>query len=72
MSTAVSFRDVDIIFGRRTKEALELLDRGESRGSILDKTGAVLGVAGASLDVGTSRPNSLAAAVGRLIGKAGD
>ena len=52
MSTAVSFRNVDIIFGRRTREAIELLDRGESRGSILDKTGAVLGVAGATLDVG--------------------
>jgi glycine betaine/proline transport system ATP-binding protein len=52
MTTAVSFRDVDIIFGRRTREALELLDRGETRGAILDKTGAVLGVAGASLDVG--------------------
>jgi glycine betaine/proline transport system ATP-binding protein len=52
MTTAVSFRDVDIIFGRRTREAIELLDRGESRGAILEKTGAVLGVAGAALDVG--------------------
>ena len=52
MTTAVSFRDVDIIFGRRTREAIELLDRGESRGAILEKTGAVLGVAGATLDVG--------------------
>ena len=52
MTTAVSFRVVDIFFGRRTREAIELLDRGETRSSILEKTGAVLGVAGATLDVG--------------------
>ena len=50
MTTAVSFRDVDIIFGGGRREALELLDRGASRDAILEKTGAVLGVAGATLD----------------------
>jgi glycine betaine/proline transport system ATP-binding protein len=47
----VDFRKVDIIFGKTPEKALELLDRGEDRESILDKTGNVLGVADASLSV---------------------
>ncbi len=49
--TAVSFKNVDIIFGDNKSEALRLLDNGATRQEINEKTGAVLGVAGASLDV---------------------
>jgi glycine betaine/proline transport system ATP-binding protein len=52
MTTAVSFRKVDIIFGRRAAEGLSLLDDGADRNQILAKCGAVLGVADATLDVG--------------------
>jgi glycine betaine/proline transport system ATP-binding protein len=51
MTTAVEFRNVDIIFGSRTPEAIAMLDAGQSRTEILDKTGSVLGAAGASLAV---------------------
>ena len=51
MTPAVSFRNVDIVFGERAAEALPLLDAGASRADILKRTGAVLGVAGATLDV---------------------
>jgi glycine betaine/proline transport system ATP-binding protein len=53
MKPAVEFRDVDIIFGseRETIEALRLVDKGASRAEILEKTGAVLGCAGANLTV---------------------
>lgn len=49
--TAVSFKNVDIIFGDKKVDALRLLDEGATRQEINEKTGAVLGVAGASLDV---------------------
>ncbi|MDJ0686307.1 MAG: choline ABC transporter ATP-binding protein [Alphaproteobacteria bacterium] len=51
---AVSFRDVDIIFAETEaarREAVGLLDGGAGRDDILERTGAVIGVAGASLDV---------------------
>ncbi|MEQ8297666.1 MAG: choline ABC transporter ATP-binding protein [Nitratireductor sp.] len=51
MSTAVEFRDVDIIFGEQQAAALALLDKGADRAEILDKTGSVLGCAGCSLTV---------------------
>ena len=51
MSAAVEFRDVDIIFGENPKAALAMLDAGATRAEILDKTGNVLGAAGASLTV---------------------
>jgi len=50
MTTAVEFRNVDIIFGRE-KEALALLDRGGTREQILAETGSVLGAAGVNLTV---------------------
>lgn len=50
-STAVSFKNVDIVFGDNKADALRLLDEGATRQEINEKTGAVLGVAGASLDV---------------------
>lgn len=52
--TAVEFADVDIIFGETAAQrnsAVQMLDSGGTREEILEKTGAVLGVAGASLDV---------------------
>ena len=48
---AVEFRQVDVIFGDDTKAALDMLDRGEDRAAILEATGSVLGVHGASLAV---------------------
>lgn len=51
MTTAVEFKDVDIIFGDRSKEALAMAMAGEDRSVILAKTGAVLGATGANLTV---------------------
>jgi glycine betaine/proline transport system ATP-binding protein len=49
---AVSFKNVDIIFGKRAAEGLSLLDQGRTRNEILAECGAILGVADATLDVG--------------------
>jgi glycine betaine/proline transport system ATP-binding protein len=60
MTSALEFRAVDILFAPRgsrraaataTRQALALLDAGGSRPAIAEKTGVVLGVAGASLAV---------------------
>jgi glycine betaine/proline transport system ATP-binding protein len=51
MNAAVDFRNVDIVFGRDTTAALKMVDRGASRSEILEKTGNVLGCAGANLTV---------------------
>lgn len=51
MTTAVEFRNVDIVFGDRRDEALKMIDAGATRSEILAKTGAVLGAAGANLAV---------------------
>jgi glycine betaine/proline transport system ATP-binding protein len=51
MSNVVEFKNVDIMFGQDTSEALAMLDRGKTRADILDKTGCVLGAAGANLVV---------------------
>src|SRR6201985_497422 len=59
MSTAVEFRNVDILFSPKsrrrvaalTQEALSLLDAGQARSEISEKTGVVIGVANASLIV---------------------
>ncbi|MBW3096157.1 choline ABC transporter ATP-binding protein [Pseudohoeflea coraliihabitans] len=51
MTPVVSIRDCDIIFGDRWKEAAAMLDRGGTREEIAAETEAVLGVAGASIDV---------------------
>jgi glycine betaine/proline transport system ATP-binding protein len=48
---AVAFKNVDILFGSEKERALALLDKGDSRESILQQTNAVLGVAGASIDI---------------------
>ena len=51
MSTAVEFKNVDIIFGDNSKEALAMARAGAQRSDILAKTGAVLGATGANLTV---------------------
>jgi glycine betaine/proline transport system ATP-binding protein len=51
MTTAVEFKNVDILFGKDIREALAMLDAGKSRSEILEKTSAVLGSAGANLVV---------------------
>jgi glycine betaine/proline transport system ATP-binding protein len=47
----VDFRNVDIIFGPHPETALELLDQGEGREAILEKTGHVVGVADATIAI---------------------
>jgi glycine betaine/proline transport system ATP-binding protein len=51
MSVAVDFKDVDIIFGEDQKGALAMVDAGASRAEILERTGNVLGCAGANLTI---------------------
>ena len=51
MTTAVEFKNVDILFGKDIREALAMLDAGKSRAEILEKTSTVLGSAGANLVV---------------------
>ena len=54
--SALEFQSVDIIFGnsRQSAQAVSLLDQGKTRNEILAETGAVLGVADASISVETS------------------
>ncbi|HVC02870.1 MAG TPA: choline ABC transporter ATP-binding protein [Steroidobacteraceae bacterium] len=59
MSVAIEFQSVDILFcarqgreGRKAvRDALALLDSGDSRAEIAEKLGVIVGVAGASLSV---------------------
>lgn len=51
MTAAVDFQNVDIVFGKDKAEALALIDKGATREEVLQKTGVVLGCAGASLTV---------------------
>ena len=61
MTTALEFKEVDILFAResgrvsraRMDQALRHLDSGQSRADILTSTGVVVGVAGANLTVRT-------------------
>lgn len=47
----IRFDNVDVIFSKYPKEALALLDQGLSRDQILKKTGLVVGVEKASMDI---------------------
>ena len=47
----IRFDNVDVIFSKYPKEALALLDQGMTRDQILKKTGLVVGVEKASLDI---------------------
>jgi len=49
---AVSFRNVDIVFGGDPKSALPLIDQGRTRAEIVNECGQIVGVKNASLDVG--------------------
>jgi glycine betaine/proline transport system ATP-binding protein len=51
MNVAVDFKNVDIVFGSDTRDALAMVDAGKTRAEILEKTGNVLGCAGANLTV---------------------
>ncbi|EKF06713.1 ATP-binding component of ABC transporter [Thalassospira profundimaris WP0211] len=51
MSNAVEFDKIDVIFGNRQAESLELLDQGKTREEIAAATNNVLGVADVSFDV---------------------
>ena len=47
----IRFEDVDVIFSARPKPALDLLDKGFSRPEILQKTGLIVGVEKANLEI---------------------
>jgi glycine betaine/proline transport system ATP-binding protein len=47
----VDFRAVDVVFGPDPPAALELLDQGQDREAILERTGHVIGVADASIAI---------------------
>jgi glycine betaine/proline transport system ATP-binding protein len=47
----IAFRNVDIVFGSKPDEALALLDQGADRQAILERTGQVIGVAGAGVAI---------------------
>jgi glycine betaine/proline transport system ATP-binding protein len=51
MTVAVDFKHVDIVFGSDKGPALAMIDRAATRQEILEKTGSVLGCAGANLTV---------------------
>ncbi len=51
MNTAVSFNNVSIVFGDHPDKALPLMDKGQSRAEIQEKTGQILGVHNCSVDV---------------------
>lgn len=51
MNVAVDFRNVDIVFGADQAGALAMVDKGATRAEILEKTGNVLGCAGANLTI---------------------
>src|SRR5688572_20912672 len=49
--SAVAFEHVDVVFGLRAEEAVALLDKGEGRDVILDKTNCLIAVHDASVFV---------------------
>ncbi|WP_299965687.1 choline ABC transporter ATP-binding protein [uncultured Roseobacter sp.] len=51
MTKAVEFDAVSIVFGDKPKEALPLMDQGQSRAQVQEATGQVLGVHDCSLSV---------------------
>jgi len=48
---AVTFKDLDIVFGQQAQKALPLIDQGKTRDEILAATGCVLGAAGVNLAI---------------------
>lgn len=51
MSDAVTFNDIDIVFGNNPEKAIAMIDAGKTRDEIGHETGLVLGVAKASLSI---------------------
>jgi glycine betaine/proline transport system ATP-binding protein len=49
--SAIRFEHVDVVFGQRAPEAVALLDKGEGRDAILDKTNCLVAVHDASVFV---------------------
>ena len=49
--TAISIRNLDVVFGDNVAQSLELLDQGKTRQEIIYNTGDVVGVHNATLDV---------------------
>ncbi|MCO1623245.1 choline ABC transporter ATP-binding protein [Pseudomonas putida] len=49
--SSIRFEDVDVIFSNKPREALSLLDQGQTREQILKQTGLVVGVEKANLDI---------------------
>jgi len=49
--TAIRFEHVDVVFGNRAPEAIALLDQGEGRDAILEKTNCLVAVHNASVFV---------------------
>jgi glycine betaine/proline transport system ATP-binding protein len=49
--TAISVRNLDVVFGDNPAPALKLLDQGKTRQEIITSTGSVVGVHNASIDV---------------------
>ncbi len=47
----IRFDKVDVIFSKDPREPLKLLDQGMTRNEILKKTGQIVGVENASLDI---------------------
>ena len=50
-TSAVRFEKVDVIFGRNTRVALAMLDKGQGRDAILEAVDTLVAVHGASLFV---------------------
>lgn len=48
---AITIKNLDVVFGDKFKQALELLDQGKTRQEIIDETGQVVGVDNVSLTV---------------------
>ena len=51
MSSAIAFEHVDVIFGREAQTALTMLDAGEGRDAIFQKTNALVAVHDATLAI---------------------
>ena len=41
---AITIKNLDVVFGNKANQALDLLDQGKTRQEIIDETGQVVGV----------------------------
>ncbi len=49
--SAISIKNLDVIFGEQATQSLALLDEGKTRQEVIDATGDVVGVHDVSLDI---------------------